>query len=46
MGVPTIDGLGAVGDFSHTKREYIIKDSLMYKTKIFTLLMIDLLEKK
>ncbi|WP_024954497.1 M20/M25/M40 family metallo-hydrolase [Sulfurospirillum arcachonense] len=44
MGVPTIDGLGAIGDFSHTKKEYIVKDSLVYRTKIFVLFMIDLLE--
>jgi len=45
MGIPTIDGLGAVGDFSHTKKEYIKKDSLVYRTKIFILFMIELLEK-
>jgi len=45
MGIPTIDGLGAVGDFSHTKKEYIKKASLAYRTKIFVLFMIKLLEK-
>ncbi len=45
MGIPTIDGLGAVGDFSHTKKEYIKKESLVYRTKIFVLFMIELLEK-
>lgn len=45
MGVPTLDGLGAVGNFSHTKKEYIIKESLLYRTKIFVLFMIKLLEK-
>ena len=45
MGIPTIDGLGAVGDFSHTKKEYINKESLVYRTKIFVLFMIKLLEK-
>jgi len=45
MGIPTIDGLGAVGDFSHTKKEYIKKESLVYRTKIFVLFMIKLLEK-
>jgi glutamate carboxypeptidase len=45
MGIPTIDGLGAVGDFSHTKKEYTKKDSLIYRTKIFVLFMIKLLEK-
>lgn len=45
MGIPTIDGLGAVGDFSHTKKEYIKKESLVYRTKIFVLFMMKLLEK-
>mgnify|MGYP001773794389 CR=1 FL=1 len=45
MGVPTIDGLGSIGDFSHTKKEYIKKESLVYRTKIFVLFMIKLLEK-
>jgi len=44
MGIPTLDGLGAVGDFSHTKKEYIKKESLVYRTKIFVLFMIQLLE--
>lgn len=37
MGVPTIDGLGAFGDFIHTKKEYIDKKSLIDKIKIFVL---------
>jgi glutamate carboxypeptidase len=45
MGIPVLDGLGAVGDFSHTKKEYTKKDSLLYRTKIFVLFMIKLLEK-
>ena len=45
MGIPTIDGLGAVGDFSHTKKEYIKKESLVYRTKIFIMFMVELLEK-
>jgi len=45
MGVPTIDGVGAVGNFSHTKKEYIKKASLLYRTKIFVLFMIDMMEK-
>ncbi len=44
MGISTIDGVGAVGNFSHTKKEYIEKESLLYRTKIFVLLMIELLE--
>jgi len=45
MGIPVLDGLGAVGNFSHTKKEYTKKDSLLYRTKIFVLFMIKLLEK-
>lgn len=37
MGIPVIDGIGAFGNYSHTQREYILKDSLLYKIKIFTL---------
>ena len=44
MGIPVLDGLGAVGDFSHTKKEYTKKDSLLYRTKIFVLFMVELLD--
>jgi len=44
MGIPVLDGLGAVGNFSHTKEEYIEKDSLIYRTKIFVLFMVNLLD--
>ena len=39
MGIPVIDAVGAVGDNSHTKQEYIIKHSILDRIKIFTLLM-------
>lgn len=35
-GVPCIDGLGAIGQFAHTHKEYIIKESLMDRIAIFT----------
>ncbi len=35
-GVPCIDGLGAIGQFAHTRNEYIIKESLMDRILIFT----------
>lgn len=41
MGIPTIDGLGAFGDFIHTKKEYIDKQSLLDKIKIFVLFFDD-----
>ena len=34
-GIPTIDGLGAMGQFPHTKNEYIIKESLMLRLIAF-----------
>ena len=39
MGIPVIDGVGAVGNHSHTKQEYTIKHSILDRIKIFTLLM-------
>jgi len=46
MGIPVIDGLGAVGNYSHTKKEFIYKESLIYRTKIFVLFMSKLLSKE
>lgn len=46
MGVPVLDGLGAVGNFSHTKKEFIYKESLIYRTKIFVLFMSKLLKER
>ncbi|WP_458700464.1 M20/M25/M40 family metallo-hydrolase [Sulfurospirillum sp. 1307] len=45
MGIPTIDGMGAVGNYSHTKKEFIYKESLIYRIKIFVLFMSKLLNK-
>lgn len=36
MSIPTLDGLGAFGDYCHTKKEFILKESLMKKIEIFT----------
>ena len=44
MGIPVIDGVGAVGDNSHTKEEYTIKHSVLDRIKIFTLLMAEKIE--
>jgi len=46
MGIPVLDGLGAVGDFSHTKQEYIKKDSILYRIKIFVLFMSEILNEE
>ena len=45
MGVPVIDGVGAVGNFSHTKKEFIYKESLRSRIKIFVLYMCELLQR-
>ena len=36
---PVIDGLGPVGQYPHTQKEFIIKESLMDRIKIFTLFL-------
>ena len=46
MGIPVVDGMGAVGNFSHTKKEFIYKESLIYRIKIFVLFMSQLLDNK
>ena len=46
MGIPVVDGVGAVGNFSHTKKEFIYKESLIYRMKIFILFMSKILEKE
>ena len=42
---PVIDGLGPIGQYPHTKKEFIIKESLMDRIKIFVLFMLKLLDK-
>jgi len=44
MGIPVIDGVGAVGNHSHTKEEYTLKSSIPDRIKIFCLLMIELMQ--
>jgi len=46
IGIPVVDGVGAVGNNSHTKKEFIYKESLIYRIKIFVLFMSKLLNKK
>lgn len=41
MGIPVIDGVGAVGNHSHTKEEYTLKHSILERIRIFCLLMIE-----
>ncbi len=44
MGIPALDGLGAVGNYSHTKKEFTIKNSITDRIKIFTMFMNGLIE--
>jgi glutamate carboxypeptidase len=39
LGVPVLDGLGAVGDGLHSSREFIYKSSLVERTKLLALLL-------
>lgn len=39
LGVPVLDGLGAVGEGHHSEREYIVADSLAERTKLLSLLL-------
>ena len=41
MGIPVIDGVGAVGNHSHTKEEYTLKHSILERIRIFCLFMIE-----
>ena len=39
LGVPVLDGLGAIGDGLHSSREFIYKSSLVERTELLTLLL-------
>lgn len=39
LGIPVLDGLGAVGEGYHSEREYIFADSLEERTKLVTALL-------
>ena len=39
LGIPVLDGLGAVGEGYHSEREYIFADSLDSRTKLVTALL-------
>ena len=46
MGVATLDGLGPVGALPHTENEYIIAESLMDRTKIFSVFFYKLISQQ
>ncbi|MGZ9226873.1 MAG: M20/M25/M40 family metallo-hydrolase [Anaerolineales bacterium] len=39
LGIPVLDGLGAVGEGYHSEREYIFADSLAERTKLVAALL-------
>jgi glutamate carboxypeptidase len=39
LGIPVLDGLGAVGEGYHSEREYIFADSLIERTKLVSALL-------
>jgi glutamate carboxypeptidase len=41
LGIPVLDGLGALGDGAHSEREYIFADSLEQKTRLVASLLHD-----
>ena len=44
MGIPTLDGVGAAGDFPHTDREYIGKASFFNAIKVSALMLKNMLK--
>ena len=44
FGVPVIDGLGALGDFPHTKKEYMVKQSLLDRLVVFSSFFYELIQ--
>lgn len=44
FGVPVIDGLGALGRFPHTKKEYMVKQSLLDRLIIFSSFFYELIQ--
>lgn len=37
MGIPTLDGIGPAGDFAHSEKEYILKESYPETIRLFSL---------
>ena len=44
FGVPVIDGLGALGNFPHTKKEYMVKQSLLDRLIVFSSFFYELIQ--
>ena len=41
LGIPVLDGMGAVGEGYHSEREYIFADSLEQRVKLLSVLLRD-----
>jgi glutamate carboxypeptidase len=41
LGIPVLDGLGAVGEGPHSEREYILADSLYERSRLVSHLLTD-----
>lgn len=41
LGIPILDGLGAIGGDYHSEKEYIIKDSLVSRTRLLATLLLN-----
>jgi glutamate carboxypeptidase len=39
LGIPVLDGLGAVGDGEHSEREFIFRNSLSERAKLLTTIL-------
>jgi glutamate carboxypeptidase len=39
LGIPILDGMGAVGDYEHSEREFIFKDSLPERAKLLATIL-------
>ncbi|MCD6582025.1 MAG: M20/M25/M40 family metallo-hydrolase [Desulfuromusa sp.] len=44
FGVPVIDGLGALGNFPHTQKEYMVKQSLLDRLVVFSSFFYELIQ--
>jgi glutamate carboxypeptidase len=44
QGVPVVDGLGPIGEYDHSSREYMLKKSLLQRCCLLTASLIELKE--
>jgi glutamate carboxypeptidase len=41
LGIPLLDGMGAIGEGYHSEREYIFTESMEQKARLISLLLLD-----